>query len=149
MTNAYPENRNVRFWLKIIYVIICLTAVWITLMTCIDIEHVVLTQEMGSEGNIFPDSVYIVFLSFFYVGGVLYVFLKWYYITDFDCTTLSVEDENMQWNMVTFFFISIVLFFFSLISDNAPIFIFVTMFSMQVFCSAILICFSYVNKQIS
>lgn len=142
-------NTDLRFYLTLLYLWGCFLAIVIVFLTCIELSSSTIYEQYAGETTLIPKWVYIFMLSMFYLSGIVYGTLKWYFtIDDSSPHIMDTEDYNIDWNVLSFFATTFIIFVFVAADDMRGIFIFAMTFTMAVFCSVLLILFSVIKKKI-
>ena len=125
-------------------------AIVIVFLTCIELSASTDYEQYTSTTTLFPKWVYMFMISLFYLSGFVYGILKWYYmIDDNDPNLMDTEHYNMDWNTLSFFATTFVIFVFMAADDMQWVFIFSMTFTMAVICSVLLVFLSVVKNNIS
>ncbi len=126
------DAEMVKPWLYGIYIAGCVLAMGIAVITCIDLAKSDLDEQLAGDPDVFPRWLYGLSITAFYLIGLCYGFIKWFFLGDVEPEVQTVEEYHMDWNMLTFFTASLMVFIFSMVKNFDYIFLFASVFTMQV-----------------
>ena len=133
---------------RVCYIITIILGILILAFTVTDLITSDLVEQMTGHTHTFPRNLYIVMISAFYTTGFVYAAANWFFNYEDGLRqgvaykNESIFRQNMTWNLTTFFITSFMFFLYTVISVLDFIFIFATVFSLQVCCCCCLVILS-------
>lgn len=142
--------RNETFYPPVCYTITIILGLLILAFTVTDLITSSVADQISGNTTTFSKNVYIALISTFYVMGILYAVVHWFFTYEDASMTQrepssrdqSIFRQNMTWNLTTFFITSFMFFLYTIISVLDFIFVFSVVFSIQVCCCGCLVILS-------